>query len=129
MRSTKRLIATAAVASLAIATLAAPAAAHPRTITHTYAAVWESDGQERWIDTQAWLSTETHRGKMMTTLKKTDAAGDWVFVGRKRATYRIGWGYAATFDALAGDQECKASWRFTSENHPTLRKSSAPFTC
>jgi hypothetical protein len=125
LKSTKWFIATALAATLIGGVLVGPAAAHKRTITQVYTDVWE-DGA---VHTQAWLSTETHAGTMKTTLKKRNAAGDWVNIATKKAVYAIGWGYAATFNAVAGQKRCKAVARFTSVNHPTISKSSLVFDC
>lgn len=125
MRSTRHVVAGAAVVIVAFASLIGPAAAHERTITQVFATVWE-DGS---INTQAWLNPETHAGTMKTTLKKKNAAGDWIKIARKKATYQVGWGYMVTFDAVPGKKKCKAVAKFTSRNHPKLSKASPVFDC
>lgn len=105
---------------------AGPALAHGRTITQVYTAVWEDSGV---IHTQAWLDVDKHPGIMKTTLKKKNASGDWVFLHRKTAKWAVGWGYVAQFPLVAGHKTCKAVAKFTSDNHPDLKKASAPFAC
>ena len=106
--------------------LVGPALAHARAITQVHTAVWEDSGV---IHTEAWLDVDRHAGIMKTTLKKKNTSGDWVFVDRKRAQWAAGWGYQANFDLIAGDRVCKAVAKFTSDNHPNLKKASAPFDC
>ena len=104
--------------------LIVPAAAHKRSITEVYV---NNDFDP--ILVGAWVEPECHPGTMKITLKKKNADGVWVKVITKRANCRLGWGYTANFDALAGDKRCKAKAKFTSQNHATLSKTSDPFDC
>jgi hypothetical protein len=125
VRFSRFLVVSAVAATLVGGALVGPAAAHSRAITEVYTSVWE-DGT---INTQAWLDRETHAGTMKITLKKRNAAGDWVAIATKKAVYQLGWGYTVNFSPVAGDKRCKAVARFTSNNHPTLTKASAAFDC
>ena len=103
-----------------------PATAHTRRITQVYTADWGTGG----IHVQAWLGPmEQHPGTMRITLKKRNAAGDFVLVDQARGIYQIGWGYMHTFDPVAGAQTCRAFAKFTSNNHPNISKASDSFSC
>lgn len=43
---------------------------------------------------------EQHAGTIKITLKKKNAAAEWVFVDRNTAGYAVGWGYRHTFDQV-----------------------------
>jgi hypothetical protein len=122
----KRLVALAVGATVLAGLLAGPASAHPRTITSVSSAVDE----EGVIYVHAFLNPDEHPGTMRITLKKKNAAGDWVAVKTKKAPYGgLGWGYFTTFNDVAGNKRCKGNAKFTSRNHPTLRKASPAFDC
>ena len=127
MNFSKRLVATAAVGALALGVLVGPASAHTRNISQVYTANWEGGGG---VNVQAWLKPmEKHPGTMKLTLKKKNAEGDWVVIGRATGKYQIGWGYTHTFDPVAGQKTCKALAKFTSDGHPNVSKASDPFKC
>jgi hypothetical protein len=122
----KRLVALAAVAALTTGALAGSASAHKRTITNVSAGVDEKGT----ISLHAFLDPEEHAGKMLMTLKKKNAAGKWVVVKKKNAPYGgLGWGYFTNFADVPGNKKCKGQARFTSNNHPTLTKTSSVFNC
>lgn len=126
MNFSKRLVAIAAVGMLATGALAGPASAHKRTITDVSSSVDEEDV----IRIFAFLNPEEHAGTMRITLKKKNAAGDWVVVKTKKAPYGgLGWGYFTSFADVAGDKRCKGAAKFTSRDHPTLKKTSSGFDC
>lgn len=126
MNFSKRLVALAAVATLATGALAGSASAHKRTITDVSSSVDE----EGVIRVFAFLDPEEHAGKMRITLKKKNAAGNWVVVKKKNAPYGgLGWGYFTSFANVPGNKRCKGQARFTSNNHPTLTKTSPVFDC
>jgi hypothetical protein len=126
MKIAKPLLASAAVAGLVLGAFAGPAAAHKRSITQVYGADWPESNE---VHTQAWLNPETHAGTMKTTLQKKNAAGDWVKIATKKATYQLGWGYTVNFNSVAGNKRCRAVAKFTSDNHPTISKASPAFDC
>jgi hypothetical protein len=106
--------------------LVVPASAHKRTITDVSSSVDEEDV----IRLFAFMDPEQHAGTMKLTLKKKNAAGDWVVVRTKKAFYGgLGWGYFSSFGKTVGNRRCKPSAVFTSNNHPTLRKSGVAFDC
>ena len=126
MKSSNRLVAMTVVGVLATGALAGPVSAHKRTITDVSSSVDE----EGVIRLFAFMNPEEHAGTMKLTLKKKNAAGDWVVVRTKKATYGgLGWGYFTTFGKIAGNKRCKPAAKFTSNNHPTLRKAGPAFDC
>jgi hypothetical protein len=72
MNFSKRLVAIAAVGTLATGVLAGPASAHKRTITDVSSSVDEQDV----IRIFAFMNPEEHAGTMRLPLKKKNAAGD-----------------------------------------------------
>jgi hypothetical protein len=121
----KRLVAVIASGGLFFGVFAAPAAAHNVTLEQMHIADFESGG----INTQMWLSIEDHPGKVMITLKKKNASGDWVNVSTKEATYQPGWGYTKTFNPVAGNTKCKAKGVFTKKDHNTVKGTSDVISC
>ena len=121
----KRLAVSIATGGLLLGALASPAAAHPVTVDQMHIADFGSGG----INTQMWLSPEDHPGTVKITLKKKNAAGDWVNVATKTATYQVGWGYTYTFNPVRGQTKCKAKGVFTKANHPRLSATSDVINC
>ena len=114
------------VGILASGLLAVPASAHKRTITNVSSSVDEEDV----IRLFAFMDPEEHAGTMKLTLKKKNAAGDWVVVKTKKAPYGgLGWGFFTTFADVPGNKRCKPSAKFTSNGHPTLKKAGPAFNC
>ena len=121
-----RLVAISAIATLAGGALAGPANAHKRTITDVSSGIDE----EGVIYVHAFMDPEEHAGTMKITLKKKNGAGRWVAVRTKKAPYGgLGWGYFTTFADVAGNKRCKGLAKFTSRNHPSLKKTSPAFNC
>ena len=134
MTLTKRLLASIASGGLLLGMLASPAAAHNVTLEQMYMSeptFGEGGGTgDGGVNTQMWLSIEDHPGKVMLTLKKKNASGDWVNAfDPKQATYQPGWGYTYTFKPIAGDKTCKVKGVFTKTNHNTVRGVSDPGPC
>ena len=125
MTRMKRLLALTTVGTVLAGALVAPAGAHNVTLEqmHMSEPIFGTGGEEGngGVNTQMWLSQEDHPGKVMITLKKKTAAGDWVNAfSPKRATHQLGWGYMYTFNPIPGDKKCKAKGVFTKENHKTV---------
>jgi len=126
VKSSNRLVAMTVVGILVSGALAVPASAHKRTITDVSSSVDE----EEVIRLFAFMDPEQHAGTMKLTLKKKNAAGDWMLVKTKRAPYGgLGWGYFTDFGKVPGNKRCKPSAVFKSNNHPTLRKAGPAFNC
>lgn len=125
MTRTKRLISALATGALLVGGLAAPASAHNVTLDQMYIANWDSGG----INTAMWLSDEDHPGLVKITLKKKNAAGDWVNIATERATYYVGRGYMHTFDPVPGNKRCKARGVFTKKNHKKVTGTSKVIAC
>jgi hypothetical protein len=122
----KRLVSTIASGGLLVAAFAGPAAAHNVTLEQMYmsAPTFGTGGESGngGVNAQMWLSIEDHPGTVMITLKKKNAAGDWVNAfSPKQATYQPGWGYTYTFKPIPGDKRCKAKGVFTKANHTTVK--------
>ena len=126
MKFSNRLVAMTVVGILVSGALVVPASAHKRTITDVASSVDEEDV----IRLFAFTDPEQHAGTMKLTLKKKNAAGDWVVVKTKKAFYGgLGWGYFTDFGKTVGNRRCKPSAKFTSNGHPTLRKAGPAFDC
>ena len=80
VKFSSRLVAMTVVGTLASGAIAVPASAHKRTITNVSSSVDE----EGVIRLFAFMDPEEHAGTMKLTLKKENAAGDWVVVKTKR---------------------------------------------
>lgn len=125
MRSATRFVAVAAVAAVALATLAGPAAAHSRKFDWVYSASI-SDTE---IEAQAALTTGNHAGKMTMTLKKK-VDGEWKFVAKKVARYGDDGYYTATFSMVGGGEvKCKVWAKQTAKGHAPIQKASNSFDC
>lgn len=133
MHAIARLLTSIAAGVLLLGTLATPAVAHNVTLTqmHMSEPTFGTGGEEGkgGVNAQMWLSVEDHPGKVMITLKKKNAAGDWVNVARERATHQWGWGYTYTFDPVAGNKTCKVKGVFTRDNHTTVKGVSKAGPC
>lgn len=125
MRSTKRFVATAALATIAAGALAGPAAAHARQFEWVYSAS-TSDTE---IRAQAELSTGKHPGTTRMTLKKR-VDGEWKFVAKKVARYGDDGYYTATFSMVGGGEvKCKVWAKQTAKGHAPIQKASNSFDC
>ena len=119
----KRLVAAAAIATVALGAFSGPAAAHQREFKWVYSASI-SDAE---IKAQAELTTGKHPGTVRMTLKKK-VDGEWKFVKRKVATYGDDGYYTAMFSTL-GDEKCKVFAKHTATGHSTIKKASNWFNC